>query len=390
VALTLGTWGCSRTKDETVKAAAAPADPLAVKTSLIVERPVERYVEVVGTLKADQEVVVSSEAKGAVEELPVDLGSVVRRGQLLARLSQRESKLRVDQAQAALDQARARVGLRSGSGSLEAEQNSEVRQAKASLDEARLRFDRAKTLIKNGDIAQERFDEAEINYRSAEARYQAAQDSFHNQTALVEQREAELQLARKQLQDTIIVAPLDGTVSARHVTRGEYIKAETRIVTLVKSNPLRLQAVIPEVAVASVRVKLPVTLIVDAYPGRTFKGEISRVSPSLDEKARTLTVEATIENADGTLKPGLFATVQLRIAKQSPAVMVPSHALLAFAGLTKLFVIQDGKVVERVVKTGLKDGDFVEILEGAKVGERVAVESLGRLSNGVAVKGKES
>jgi RND family efflux transporter MFP subunit len=334
--------------------------------------------------------VVSSEVKGIIEELPVDLGSVVRRGQLLARLAQRESKLRVDQAQAALEQARARVGLRNGSGSLEAEQNSEVRQAKASLDEARLRFDRAKTLIKNGDIAQERFDEAEINYRSAEARYQAAQDSFHNQTALVEQRAAELQLARKQLQDTVIVAPIDGTVSARHVTQGEYIKAETRIVTLVKSNPLRLQAVVPEVAVASVRVKLPVTLIVDAYPGRTFKGEISRVSPSLDEKARTLTVEATIENTDGTLKPGLFATVQLRIAKQSPAVMVPSRALLAFAGLTKLFVIQDGRVVERIVKTGLKDGDFIEILEGAKVGERVAVESLGRLSNGVPVTGKES
>jgi membrane fusion protein, multidrug efflux system len=386
----LGLYGCSKQKDETVQADAVQAQPLAVKTSLIVERTIERYVEVVGSLKADQEVVVSSEVKGTVEELPVDLGSVVRRGQLLARLSQRESKLRVDQAQAALQQARARVGLRNGSASLEAEQNSEVRQAKASLDEARLRFDRAKTLIKNGDIAQERFDEAEINYRGAEARYQAAQDSFHNQTALVEQRAAELQLARKQLEDTVIVAPIDGTVSARHVTRGEYIKAETRIVTLVKSNPLRLQAVVPEVAVASVRVKLPVTLIVDAYPGRTFKGEISRVSPSLDEKARTLTVEATIENSDGTLKPGLFATVQLRVAKQSPAVMVPSRALLAFAGLTKLFVIQDGKVVERVVKTGLKDGDFVEILEGAKVGERVAVESLGRLSNGVPVKGKES
>ena len=386
----LGLCGCSKQKDETVQADAAQAQPLAVKTSLIVERTIERYVEVVGSLKADQEVVVSSEVKGTVEELPVDLGSVVRRGQLLARLSQREWKLRVDQAQAALEQARARVGLRNGSGSLEAEENSEVRQAKASLDEARLRFDRAKTLIKNGDIAQERFDEAEINYRSAEARYQAAQDSFHNQTALVEQRAAELQLARKQLQDTVIVAPIDGTVSARHVTQGEYIKAEARIVTLVRSNPLRLQAVVPEVAVASVRVKLPVSLIVDAYPGRTFKGEISRVSPSLDEKARTLTVEATIENSDGTLKPGLFATVQLRVAKQSPAVMVPSRALLAFAGLTKLFVIQDGKVVERVVKTGLKDGDFVEILEGAKVGERVAVESLGRLSNGVPVKGKES
>ena len=190
--------GCSKRKDETVRADAAQTPPLAVKTALVEERPVERYVEVVGSLKADQEVVVSSEEKGKIEELPVDLGSVVRRGQVLARLSQREAQLRVDQAQAALDQARARVGLRSGNARLEAEQNSEVRQAKAALDEARLRYERAKTLIKNGDISQERFEEAEIQHRSAEARYQAAQDSFHNQTALVDQRAAELQLARKQ------------------------------------------------------------------------------------------------------------------------------------------------------------------------------------------------
>jgi RND family efflux transporter MFP subunit len=347
-------------------------------------------VEVVGSLKADQEVVVSSEEKGTIEELPVDLGSVVRRGQVLARLSPREAQLRVDQAQAALDQARARVGLRNGNSRLEAEQNSEVRRAKAALDEARLRYQRAQTLIKNGDISQERFDEAEIQHRSAEAQYQAAQDSFHNQTALVDQRAAELQLARKQLQDTVIVAPIDGAVSARHVTRGEYIRAEAPIVTLVRSNPLRLQAVVPEVAVASVRPNQTVTLSVDAYPGKTFSGVISRISPSLDEKARTLTLEATVPNANGELKPGLFASVQLLIAKESPALMVPSSSLLAFAGLTKLYVVESDHAVERVVKTGLREGGYVEILEGAKAGERVAVENLGKLSNGVPVKGKES
>ena len=350
----------------------------------------ERNVEVVGSLKADQEVVVSSEEKGKIEELPVDLGSVVRRGQVLARLSQREAQLRVDQAQAALDQARARVGLRSGNSRLEAEQNSEVRQAKAALDEARLRYERAKTLIKNGDISQERFEEAEIQHRSAEARYQAAQDSFHNQTALVDQRAAELQLARKELQDTVIVAPIDGAVSARHVTRGEYIRAEAKIVTLVRSNPLRLQAVVPEVAVASVRANQTVTLSVDAYPGKTFSGVISRISPSLDEKARTLTLEATVPNANGELKPGLFASVRLLVAKESPALMVPSSSLLSFAGLTKVFVVEGNHAVERVVKTGLREGGYVEILEGAKAGERVAVESLGKLSNGLPVIGKES
>ncbi len=390
ILILLWSGACSRAKQQELASASGLSDPIVVRTGTVVERNVERSVEVVGTLKADEEVVISSEVKGIIEELPVDLGSVVRRGQVLARISQKEYQWRVDQANAALQQVRVRLGLRAEVPHPDPEQNPEVRQAKAALDEAKLRFDRAKTLIKNGDIAQEQFDVAEMGHRSAEARYQAALDNFQNQVSLIDQRIAELQLARKQLSDATIVSPMDGIVSLRHVTRGEYIKAETRIVTIVKSNPLRLQAVIPEVAVSSIRVNMPVTLKVDAYPGRSFKGLISRISPALDEKARTLTVEATVENTSGELKPGLFAKVSLLVEKQSSAVMVPANALINFAGLTKLFVIQDGRAVERIVKTGIQDGGYVEILEGAKVGERIAVDMLSRLSNGVAVQGKES
>ncbi len=389
LSLCFGFIGCSRSSSPTITAASQTV-PVSVKTAAIVQRGLERYVEAVGTLKAEEEVVISSEARGTIEALPVDLGSTVRRGQMLARLSQREYQLKVDQAAAALEQARSRLGSQGGVGQLDPELNSEVRQAKAALDEAQLRFDRSSVLIKNGDISRERYDEAEIALRSNEARYQAAVDNFHNQAALIQQRIAELQLARKQLNDTVICSPIDGTVSARHVSRGEYIKSETPVLTIVKSNPLRLQAVIPEVAVASIRIRLPVTLTVDSYPNRTFKGEISRVSPSLDEKARTLTVEATVDNMDGALKPGLFASVRLLVSKSSPAIMAPVESLQTFAGLTKLFVIEDNQVQERVVRTGQRDGVFVEILDGAKLGERVAVDNLAKLSNGQLVKRKES
>lgn len=386
----LSSGACSRAKQQELASANSPSDPIEVRTSKVVERNVERSVEVVGTLKADEEVIVSSEVKGIIEELTVDLGSVVRRGQVLARISQKEFQWRVDQAEAALQQVKARLGWRGAGSHPDPEQNPEVRQAKAALDESKLRFDRAKTLIQNGDIAQEQFDVAEMGYRSTEARYQAALDNFQNQVSLIDQRVAELRLVKKQLNDATIVSPLDGIVSQRHVTRGEYIKAETPIVTIVKSNPLRLQAVFPEIAVPSIRIGMPVSLKVDAYPGRSFKGFISRISPALDEKARTLTVEATVDNSSGELKPGLFAKVHLLVNKQSPAIMVPANSLITFAGLTKLFVIQDGRAVERIVKTGVQDGDYIEILEGAKVGERIAIDTVSRLSNGVAVKGKES
>src|SRR5262249_42178042 len=147
--------------------------PVEVSSAAVVERSLPRSIDLVGTLVADEEATVSSEVAGTVEEMNVELGTLVQQGQVIARLAPREFNLKVQQAKAALDQARARLGLRGDSDAIDPEQTTDVKQAKAALDDARLKFDRAKRLVANGDISQQRFDEADVNLRSAEARYQA-------------------------------------------------------------------------------------------------------------------------------------------------------------------------------------------------------------------------
>jgi RND family efflux transporter MFP subunit len=158
-----------------------------------------------------------------------------------------------------------------------------------------------------------------------------------------------------------------------------------KIVTLVKINPLRLRADVPESSAAAVRTGQTVNVTVDAFPNRTFTGRVARIGPSLDEKTRALTIEAEVANAGNLLRPGMFAKSRLITAANAPAVMVPQRAVALAAGLSKVFVIENGKAVERIVKTGKTDGDLIEIVEGVKDGETVAISNLDKLQSGTDV-----
>jgi RND family efflux transporter MFP subunit len=391
-----GLQGCNRRKSEAEPVVRAAADeaatrPIEISTAVAIERRIRRSVETVGSLLADEEVTVSSQVRGEVSEMSVDLGSVVKAGQVIARISPREFEFRVQQTEAALAQARAQVGLTGDAERVEVEQVAGVKQAKAALDDAQLNLERARRLFNSGDISRERLDVAETNFRSVEARHQAARDTAFNQIALVEQRRAEVRLARKNLEDSFIRAPISGVVSVKHVSRGEFINdmgGSRAVATIVKSSPVRVQASIAESGVSFVKVGVPVRFTVDAYPGRDFSAVVKRISPALNAQARLLTVEATAQNGDGLLKPGMFARVFVDVSNNYPATLVPGTAVASVAGLYKAFVVENGRVVEREVKLGQREGDLIEITEGVKPGETVAVGTLDKLSDGrkVAVK----
>jgi membrane fusion protein (multidrug efflux system) len=161
----------------------------------------------------------------------------------------------------------------------------------------------------------------------------------------------------------------------------------SRIVTLVKIDPLRLRADIPEYAAALVRTGQTMTLTVEALPERTFTGRVVRIGPSLSEQTRALTIEAEVRNPGNLLRPGMFAKSTLITAKDAPAVMVPRRAVQIIAGLNKVFVIENGRASERIVKTGISDGDLIEIIEGVKSGDNVATSNLDKLQEGTVVNG---
>ncbi len=361
-----------------------PAPAVEAATATAITRGLQRSVEVVGTLAADEEVIVSAQAAGELSQLNVDFGSYIAQGQVIAVIDQRDAKLRVEQAEATLKQTMARLGMREGE-RYDPQNNSDVRVAKAAFDWAKMDLARATRLVENGDVSRSIYDQSTINNSSAQARYQAALDAVNQQLALVDQQRSALALAKKAITDTVVRAPIGGAVKEKHASRGTYLPVNGKIVTLVKINPLRLRADIPEYAAGTVRKGQTMTLAVDAFEGRTFTGRVVRIGPSLNEQTRALTVEAEVGNPGNQLRPGMFAKSRLITAKDAPAVMVPQRAVISVAGLNKVYVIENGKAVERIIKVGTNDGDLVEVTDGVKDGETVATSNMDKLQTGTVV-----
>ena len=355
-----------------------------VTTEPVIERSIQRAFEVVGSLEAEDKVTLSSQASGTLDEIKVDVGTNVNRGQVIARIDARELKLRVDQAEAALRQAEARLGISRGE-KYDPRKQPDVRQAAAALERARYDWTAAQNLVKNGDISRQAFDVAQRNYEQAEARYQSAIENARNLDASVEEKRAYLDLAKKQLKDVDIVTPISGVVKEKLSSKGEYLQPGKPVVTVVQINPLRLKIEAPESLSSTIKLGLTVKLTVDGFPDREFSGVIKRINPSLDERNRSLIAEAQVQNADGTLRPGMFARVQVMSSAKSTALMVPANAVVSIAGVNKVFVSESDKAVERLVRLGDKDGNLVEIIEGIRGGENVITSNMDKLQDGVQI-----
>jgi RND family efflux transporter MFP subunit len=355
-----------------------------VKTVAVVETPFGETVTANGTLAAFEQTTVSVKVPGRLRAISVDLGTVVSRGQVIAQVEAEDYKLRVQQSEAALAQARARLGLAPDGidDNVDPEKTATVRQARAVLDEARFNRDRAARLVEQGVIAKADFDSANALFKVAEGRYQDAYEEIRNRQALLAQRRSELALARQQLKDTAIYAPLTGIVQERLASVGEYLAAGAPVVNVVKMDPLRLRAEIPERDSQTVRNGQSVRVTVEGDPN-VYVGLIRRLSPVIAEQNRMLIVEADVRN-DGRLRPGSFAHAEIVTNDSKMAITVPNNAIVTFAGIEKVIVVQNGKALEKPITTGRRNGDWTEIVAGINLGEKVIVDP-GNLQSGQAV-----
>ena len=355
-----------------------------VKTARVEETPFGETVTANGTLAAFDQSTAGVKVAGRLSSISVDLGSVVRRGQIIAQIESNDYKLRLQQSEAALSQARARLGLPSDGtdDKVSAEQTGTVRQAKAQLDEARLNRERAVRLVEQGVVAKADFDAADAVFKVAQSRYQDAIEEIRNRQALLAQRRSELALARQQLADTAVVAPLDGIVQQKRASVGEYLAAGAPLVDIVRMNPLRLRAEVPERDASTVRFGQNVRVTIEG-DGKIYLGQIKRLSPVISQQNRMLMVEADVQN-DGNLRPGSFAKAEIVTNDAKMAVTVPSSAIVTFAGIEKVIVVQNGKALEKPITTGRRSGDWTEILAGVNVGDQVIVDP-GNLQSGMAI-----
>jgi RND family efflux transporter MFP subunit len=362
--------GCSKQQS----AARAEADQLRpVKVARAEIRPLERIVVATGSLTAREQATLSVKVPGRVESVAVDLGSGVNKGDLIAQLEQIDYELRQKQAAAALAQARARIGLPlEGTDDTVAEEHASiVKQAKAVLEEARKNRERVLNLSREGISSKSELDTVEAAYGVAINRYEASLEEARTLLAVLTQRRIEFEIAKQALRDTTIVAPFDGSIQQRSATAGEYVQVGSPVATLVQANPLRLRVDVPERQSIFVRTGQTVRVLVEGDTNQ-YTGHIARLSPALDESNRMLVVEADIPTR-GSLRPGLFVRAHIVTTDQDPGLTVPAGALVTFAGLEKVFIVQDGKAAERTVTTGRSGPDWLEIKSGVRNSDMVVI-----------------
>jgi RND family efflux transporter MFP subunit len=359
--------------------------PKIVQTARVQERMLGASVLVNGTLDAYDRATVGTKVAGRLQTMTVDLGSRVSRGQLIARVDPTDYNIRLQQAEAGLAQARVRLGLPPGGGSdsVDPTDTPPVREARAVLEEARASRERYAALLRDGVISKADFDQVLAQSRVADSRYQEALEEIRNRQAIATQRRAEVALARQQLADTAIYAAFDGVVQQRIASLGEFLAAGAPVVEIVKIDPLRFRAQVPERDAASIRPGQNIQLVIDGST-RQASGIITRLSPTITERTRILEVEADIPN-DGSLRAGSFARATIVTDTSAASLAIPREALVTFAGIEKVVLVQEGQTKEKPVTTGRRTAQWVEVLDGVKAGDEVVLNPV-NLRAGQAVR----
>jgi len=382
--LLLAATACKSDYPASGKTADGKAQPRQVKTVKVAEIPIGETVTVNGNLAAYDQTTVSVKVPGRLQTIGLDFGSVVRKGQVIAQLEQQDYKLRVQQAEAALAQARARLGLSPDGADdrVSAEETGTVRQARAMLDAAKMKRERAAKLVEQGITPRAEWDAVDSDYKVAVSRYQDALEEIRNRQGLLAQRRSELSLAKQQLADTIVYSPLDGVVQEKKTSPGEYLAAGAPVVTVVRIDPLRLRVEVPEREAHSIRMGQSVRVTVEGDVN-TYLGYVKRLSPTISEQNRVLSVEADVRN-NGRLRPGAFVKAEIVTNQTNTAITVPPNALVTFAGIDKVIIVENGKAVEKTVTVGRRGESWIEIKVGVNAGQAVVLDP-GNLQSGQSV-----
>jgi len=309
---------------------------------------------------------------------------------MLVELDAEKLQYNADQQKAALARALARYGAPDPQHLPPIERTPDVVKAQAELVQARQGFDRAQELNKRQLVPRQTLDDAQAMLQTKQAGYDSALQNAKNLRADIDASEAAAKLAERQLRDTTIRAPFDGYVQKRLVNLGEYVKVQTPVMAVVRVDPLKVTAEIPERMAPWIKVDQAIDLQVDAYPGKTITGKVSRISPAVTTSTRAFPFEALVPNSDAQLKPGTFARVRI-VSSRVDQVLTLSHAALQYRyGVNRVFVVDGDRLVVRELKVGERLGDRIEILSGVNAGETVAISDVDKLVDGTKVTVKQT
>jgi membrane fusion protein (multidrug efflux system) len=304
-----------------------------VESMVVRPQPLSSSVHAVGTVLADAAAVLRAEAPGQVLQLHFEDGQAVAKGD---RLFSIEATV------------------------LEAE----VNEARANVEQSEAAYNRAKELVKSRLISATDYDTARANYNVAVAR---------------------LTSSETRLSKTIIRAPFDGTVGLRKINVGDYATIGQELVDVVQLDPLRLDFNIPETLLARVKPGQKIDVSVGAYRGESFEGVITAIAPSIDVAGHNVTIRARLPNPEMKLRPGLFAQVIVTLGVRPDALMVPEQAIWPIGQDKTVFVIEDGKAIQKTISIGQRQNGYVEVTDGVSAGDEIVTAGQMKIFSGAAV-----
>jgi RND family efflux transporter MFP subunit len=390
------------------------APVIAVTTARSESRDMPAYIQATGSMVAQETSNIAPKVAGKVVNVGVNVGQFVGQGALIAKIDDRDARLRlaeaqagVKQAQAAVRQAEARIGI-GPNGSFNASAVPEVRaanaayeQAAAELRQAEANEKRYRDLVESGDVAMITYEQYRTTRDTARARANAAREQRdaavnnarqNNQAirvaeANVEAARTQVRTAEQAVADTVVRAPFSGFISERQVAVGEAVTSATVLATILRTNPIKIQIQVAETDVPAVAVGRGVSVEVPAYRERRFGGTVTAINPAVDPTSRSAIVEASIENGDNALRPGMFGTARITREGGTVGVFVPKSAVHNDQPTQsyRAFVVVDGTVRLRVLQLGVEEGDSVQIMSGLQADEVVATSNLDQLYEGAKV-----
>jgi RND family efflux transporter MFP subunit len=362
--------GCKESiPSNSVKPARAVAKTVAVVEAKLGLWP--ETIRVQGSLLAYEEAVIGSKLAGRIDEVKVDLGSIVKRGEPLVILVRSELELQIQMAEAQLRQACATIGVSPSDDEKQFDIPSApgVMMEQALVTETTSNVNRARPLVASRAVTEGEYEALVALQNAAQARYEGALNLVAEQIATIGVRRTELALAEQRVVDSQIVAPFDGVVGNRQVSPGEFVQAGQAVVTLVRADRLRFTAGVPESRAAAIRVGQRVHIELSGRTAPPLVASISRISPTVMQTSRSILIQADVPNDALTLQAGLFAEAEVVVDPDAKAVSVPASAVSRFAGVKKVWLVNDGIAKQQTVRTGREDGSLVEIIEGLSAGD---------------------
>lgn len=402
--------------------------PVAVTIGKSESRDVPAYIQATGSLTANETSDVAPKVAGKVTNVYVNVGDLVGSGKIIAKLDDRDARLRlaeaeanVKQSQAAVRQAEARLGL-SANGRFNSSAIPEVRVAAANLDQAQTEARQAEVNLKQAEVNEKRYrelvetgDVAMIQYEqfrttrdavraerdTARSRVNAARQQLeavintakqNNQAiksaeAAVESARTQIATAQQAIADTIIRTPFGGFVSERPIAVGEFVTSSTSVAKILKTNPIKIEIKIAEADIPQVSIGSGVSIEVDAYKERRFSGSVTAVNPAVDPASRAATIEAQIQNDNNALRAGMFGTARITREGGNTGIFVPKSAVYNDQATQsfRVFVIKEKVAKLKVVQLGTQEDEFYQILSGLEADETVATSNLDKLYEGANV-----